>query len=117
MLNDGRVSGIREPHEGHEELEAIPHAFAVEFNDGEDAWAIFCDNNEDKASLEFLRDGREKANRSTGRAYEPSIESCGTLRKLIYTIASGLTVSDASYTALTCLLCVSSELLYYSSIF
>ena len=61
MLNDGRVSGVKEPDEGHEELEAIPHAFAVEFNDGEDAWAMFCDNNEDKVCLELLRDDREKA--------------------------------------------------------
>ena len=48
MLNDGRIVGIKEPHEGHEELEAIPHAFAVEFNDGEDAWCMFCDTEEDK---------------------------------------------------------------------
>ena len=50
MLNDGRIAGIREPHEGHEELEAIPHAFAVEFNDGEGPWSLFCDNAEEKLS-------------------------------------------------------------------
>lgn len=48
MLNDGRVAAVKEPHEGHEELEAIPHAFAVEFNDGENAWSMFCDTEGDK---------------------------------------------------------------------
>ena len=52
MLGDGRVCAIKEPRDGHEELEAIPNAFAVEFIDGEDAWSMFCDTAEDKVRFD-----------------------------------------------------------------
>ena len=47
----GRIRAIKEPHEGYDELEAIPHSFAVEFKDGEGPWSMFCDTAEDKVSI------------------------------------------------------------------
>ncbi|KAH8116314.1 hypothetical protein DFH11DRAFT_1579887 [Phellopilus nigrolimitatus] len=49
-----RVAGIKEPHEGYEELEAIPYSFAVEFTDGGGAWCMFTDSAEDKDILVSL---------------------------------------------------------------
>lgn len=46
-----RVSGLREWHEGYEELEALPHSFALEFNDDQGPWSIFLDSEEDKVSV------------------------------------------------------------------
>jgi MAP7 domain-containing protein 1 len=43
----GRVKTIREPSEGYDELEAIPHSFAVEFID-DGPWCFFADTAEDK---------------------------------------------------------------------
>lgn len=49
-LGGGRVGAIKEPSEGYEELEAIPHSFAVEFTDGDGPWCLFADSAEDKVS-------------------------------------------------------------------
>lgn len=49
-----RVAAIKEPYEGYDELEAIPHSFAVEFADGEGAWSMFSDFEDDK--VRFVRD-------------------------------------------------------------
>ena len=43
-----RVAAVKEPYEGYDELEAIPHSFAVEFTDGEAAWSMFSDFEDDK---------------------------------------------------------------------
>lgn len=53
-LSEGRIRAIKEPDEGYDELEAIPHAFAVEFRDGEGPWSMYCDNAEDKVSIVFF---------------------------------------------------------------
>ncbi|KLO13253.1 hypothetical protein SCHPADRAFT_940502 [Schizopora paradoxa] len=51
----GRVASIKEPAEGcYEELEAIPHSFAVEFNDGDGPWCLFTDSSDDKDVLVSL---------------------------------------------------------------
>jgi len=51
----GRVASIKEPAEGcYEELEAIPHSFAVEFNDGDGPWCLFTDSDDDKDVLVSL---------------------------------------------------------------
>jgi len=51
----GRVSSIKEPAEGcYEELEAIPHSFAVEFTDGDGPWCLFTDSGDDKDMLVSL---------------------------------------------------------------
>jgi hypothetical protein len=50
----GRVIGLREWHEGYEELEALPHSFAIEFNDDQGPWSIFLDSEEDKVSVTFF---------------------------------------------------------------
>jgi hypothetical protein len=47
----GRVSALREWHEGYEELEALEHSFALEFNDGQGPWSLFCDSEEDKVRV------------------------------------------------------------------
>ncbi|THU82023.1 hypothetical protein K435DRAFT_784772 [Dendrothele bispora CBS 962.96] len=47
----GSLSALREPIEGFEELEAIPHSFAVTFKDGRQAWAVFGDTEEQKDRL------------------------------------------------------------------
>ncbi|KAG5645718.1 hypothetical protein DXG03_005413 [Asterophora parasitica] len=46
----GNVRGILEWNEGHEELEAIPHSFALEFADGSH-WSLFSDSEEEKITL------------------------------------------------------------------
>ena len=56
LLSGGRVAAIKEPTEGYEELEAIPHAFAVEFTDGDGPWCLFADSSEDKVRLGPLLD-------------------------------------------------------------
>lgn len=47
----GRVRALKESYEGYEELEAIPHAFVLEFTDGPGPWSFFCDKEEDKVVL------------------------------------------------------------------
>lgn len=44
----GHVGALREWHEGYEELEYIPHSFAIEFTDGRGPWSMFSDSEEDK---------------------------------------------------------------------
>lgn len=44
----GHVRGLREWDEGFEDLEAIPHSFAIEFTDGRGPWAMFADSEEEK---------------------------------------------------------------------
>jgi len=50
-LTGGRVKAIKEPDEEYDELKAIPHAFVVEFSDGEGPWCLFADSAEDKDIL------------------------------------------------------------------
>lgn len=50
---DGRVESINEWYEGHEELEAIPHSFAVRFVDGQ-SWLMYADTADEKVSLSPL---------------------------------------------------------------
>ena len=45
---DGRIESFNEWYEGFEELEAIPHSFAVKFIDGR-AWLMYADTEQDKA--------------------------------------------------------------------
>lgn len=47
-LSDRRVSAVKEPYEGYDELESIPHSFAVEFSDEEGPWSMFSDSEDDK---------------------------------------------------------------------
>jgi hypothetical protein len=44
---DGRVDSLNEWYEGFEELEAIPHSFAVKFVDGQN-WLMYADTEEEK---------------------------------------------------------------------
>jgi MAP7 domain-containing protein 1 len=46
----GRVRGFKEWNEGYEDLESIPHSFAIEFQDGQGSWALFADSEEEKVS-------------------------------------------------------------------
>jgi len=46
----GLLSALCEPNEGFEELEALPHSFAVKFKDGH-IWSMFGDTEEQKASF------------------------------------------------------------------
>lgn len=50
---DGRVDSIAEWYEGFEELEAIPHSFALRFIDGVE-WRMFADSAEEKDRLLVL---------------------------------------------------------------
>ncbi|KAF9049344.1 hypothetical protein BDZ89DRAFT_1089099 [Hymenopellis radicata] len=45
-----QVTALKEWNEGYEDLKAIPHSFAIEFND-RDPWAMFCDQEEEKIKL------------------------------------------------------------------
>ncbi|KAH0828917.1 hypothetical protein J3R83DRAFT_2338 [Lanmaoa asiatica] len=45
---DGRIESFNEWYEGFEELEAIPHSFAVKFVDGR-TWLMYADTEQDKA--------------------------------------------------------------------
>lgn len=47
---DGRVDSMAEWYEGFEELEAIPHSFAVRFVDGFE-WRMYADSAEEKVGL------------------------------------------------------------------
>lgn len=49
---DGRIESLNEWYEGFEELEAIPHAFAVKFVDGR-TWLMYADTEQDKARSGF----------------------------------------------------------------
>ena len=44
----GTIRGLREWNEGYEDLEAIPHSFAIEFKDGRGHWSMFSDSEEEK---------------------------------------------------------------------
>lgn len=46
----GHVRGLREWNEGYEDLEAIPHSFALEFKDGRQSWSMYADSEEEKVS-------------------------------------------------------------------
>lgn len=50
---DGRIDALAEWYEGFEELEAIPHSFAVRFVDGVE-WRMFADSAEEKDRLLVL---------------------------------------------------------------
>lgn len=45
---DGRIESFHEWYEDFEELEAIPHSFAVKFVDGRN-WLLYADTEQDKA--------------------------------------------------------------------
>ena len=47
------IKAMKEWYQGYEELEAIPHSFAIEFRDGQGSWAMFADSAEEKVSLTF----------------------------------------------------------------
>lgn len=42
---------MKEWNEGYEDLKAIPHSFAIEFNDKRGPWSMFCDQEEEKVRL------------------------------------------------------------------
>lgn len=44
----GKLRGLREWNEGYEDLEAIPHSFAIEFKDGRGPWSMYADSEEEK---------------------------------------------------------------------
>lgn len=50
---DGRIDSLAEWYEGFEELEAIPHSFALRFIDGVE-WRMFADSAEEKDRLLVL---------------------------------------------------------------
>ncbi|KAF8550360.1 hypothetical protein OG21DRAFT_1514098 [Imleria badia] len=50
---DGRIESFHEWYEGFEELEAIPHSFAVKFVDGH-TWLLYADTEQDKDRLLVL---------------------------------------------------------------
>ncbi|KAH9933334.1 uncharacterized protein B0H18DRAFT_983091 [Fomitopsis serialis] len=45
------VASAKDWQEGYEELEGVPHSFAVEFSDGRYAWSMYTDSAEDKEYL------------------------------------------------------------------
>jgi len=45
------VGSVKDWQEGYEELEGVPHSFAVEFSDGRYAWSMYTDSAEDKEYL------------------------------------------------------------------
>lgn len=45
------VRNVKDWQEGYEELEGIPHSFAMEFGDGRYAWSMYTDSAEDKVSV------------------------------------------------------------------
>ncbi|KAG6884631.1 hypothetical protein C0993_009436 [Termitomyces sp. T159_Od127] len=47
----GTIRGLREWSEGYEDLEAIPHSFAIEFKDERGHWSMFSDSEEEKYKL------------------------------------------------------------------
>ena len=51
-FSEGLVKAVKEPNEGHEELEAIPNSFAIEFDDG-GSWSMFTDTVEEKVCISF----------------------------------------------------------------
>jgi hypothetical protein len=51
-----RVRAIREWHQGFEELEAIPHSFAIVWVEGSmRPWFVYCDSPEEKVSIVVKR--------------------------------------------------------------
>lgn len=49
-----RIQRIREWQDGYEELQAIPHSFALELKDLHEPWGMFTDSNEDKVRRQEL---------------------------------------------------------------
>lgn len=47
---DGHIQSFSEWYEGFEELEAIPHSFAVKFVDGR-TWLMYADTEQDKVAF------------------------------------------------------------------
>jgi hypothetical protein len=47
----GHLHSLKEWYEGFEELEAIPHSFVILFHDGQGAWSMFTDSEEEKVVL------------------------------------------------------------------
>lgn len=47
----GKLRALKEWNEGYEELESIPHSFAIEFTDERGPWSAFADNEEEKYKL------------------------------------------------------------------
>jgi hypothetical protein len=45
------VKAMKEWNQGYEELEAIPHSFAIEFKDGQGSWSMFADSEDEKVGL------------------------------------------------------------------
>ena len=45
------VRSVKDWQEGYEELEGIPHSFAMKFGDGRYAWSMYTDSAEDKVSV------------------------------------------------------------------
>ncbi|KAH9840121.1 uncharacterized protein C8Q71DRAFT_855409 [Rhodofomes roseus] len=45
------VGSVKDWQEGYEELEGVPHSFAVEFGDGRYAWSMYTDSAEEKEHL------------------------------------------------------------------
>jgi hypothetical protein len=49
----GHIAALKEWHEGYEELEAIEHSFVIQFKDGQGAWFVFADSEEEKVRSIF----------------------------------------------------------------
>jgi len=47
----GRVRRLGTWADGHEELQSIPHSFAIEFKDDESPWFFYTDSDEAKVRL------------------------------------------------------------------
>ena len=80
-MNMSRMRAIREPSEGYDELEAIPHSFAVEFED-DGPWSFFADSADDKVKiLMSFRMTKSWAERFSflGYSCEPVESSCWTM--------------------------------------
>jgi hypothetical protein len=50
----GHIAGLKEWNEGFEELEAISHSFAIQFNDGQGTWSAFSDSAEEKVRIFYV---------------------------------------------------------------
>ncbi|PPQ94645.1 hypothetical protein CVT25_009376 [Psilocybe cyanescens] len=57
----GRVRGLKEWHEGYDDLEAILFSFVVEFKNGEH-WSMYADSEEEKPGNGFSNYGRGLSN-------------------------------------------------------
>ena len=52
---DGRVQAVREWHEGFEELEAIPHSFAILLSNGQGSMSMFANTDDEKVYTCFYQ--------------------------------------------------------------